>query len=152
MIQASNVITMPLLLARVNPTAAVVAPLLQIPVADTVPDMTVDAPTAQTTAGDQVDLPLRAATIATGALLPLVVALLPPLAETVMDRHTVAVEVLLMTVTVVTALMLHLLVVHTVVLPILTVDTVVVDLLPNHPATATSPLPVDATTHTMDLR
>lgn len=154
MIQASNVITMPLLLARVNPTAAVVAHLLQTLVVDTVLDMTVDAPMAQTTAGDLVDLPLRAAMIATGALLPPVVALRPPLAETVMDRHMVVVEVLLTTVTVVTALMLHLLVVLTVVHPILTVDTVavVVDLLPNHPATGISPLPVVATTRIMDLR
>lgn len=154
MIQTSNVIMMPLLLARVNPTAAVAAHLL-IPVADMVLDMTVDAPMAQTIAGDLVDLPLRAATIATGALLPPVVAPHLPLAGTVMDHHhmVAAVEVLLMTVTVVTALMHHL-VVHTVVLLILTVDmvAVVVDLLPNHPVTATFPLPVDVTTHIMDLR
>ena len=130
MIPASNATMMPHLPARANPTAAAVALLQvpQIPVVDTVLDMTGDVPMALIITG--VALHHQEGTTATEDLLEVVVALPPPV-ETVMDHHHMVEAVALLTtatVVVVMALML-LLAVHTVELQILTVVTV--DLLPS---------------------
>ena len=117
--------------ARVNPTAAAVALLLQvhqIPVVDTVPDMMGDVPTALIIT--EVALHHQEAMTATEVLLEVVVvALLPPPVETVMDHHHMVEAVALLTTATAVVMALILLAVHTVELQILTVVTV--DLLPS---------------------